>query len=158
MQPTNAGFARGPAGRSGVWGRCRGGLRARAASPPTVVRVTSGTPGHEVRLRGVVLVLGQPMQVVVQTTSYEGRSEDRLVFAAFEPAELEAMLRLELRSDLPEPAVITAPRVMVGRRIGGVATDFVQGYRGHRAGRQPNPRMQPTGRGQSRAPPGRLVP
>ena len=30
-------------------------------------------------------------------------------------------------SDEPEPAVVTAPRAMVGRHIGGVATEFVQG-------------------------------
>jgi hypothetical protein len=29
---------------------------------------------------------------------------------------------------VPEPAVVTALRVMVGRHIGGVATEFVQGY------------------------------
>ena len=50
------------------------------------------------------------------------------VFAAFEPAGREAMLRLELISGTPEPAAVTAPRVMVGQRIGGVATNFVQGY------------------------------
>ena len=99
---------------------------ARGSS--TFVRVTSGTPGHEVPPRGVVLVLGEPMQVVTQTTPYEVHSESRLVFAAFEAAGPEAMLRLELTSDEPEPAVVTAPRVMVGRRIGGVATEFVQGY------------------------------
>jgi hypothetical protein len=38
------------------------------------------------------------------------------------------MLRLELVSDTPEPAVVIVPRVMVGHRIGGVATEFVQGY------------------------------
>jgi hypothetical protein len=45
-----------------------------------------------------------------------------------EPAGREAMLRLELISGTPEPAAVTAPRVMVGQRIGGVATNFVQGY------------------------------
>jgi hypothetical protein len=99
-----------------------------APMPATVVRITSGTPGHEVRVRGVLLVFGQPMQVVEQATPFEFRSARPLVFAAFEPAELEGMLRLELLSQTPEPAVITAPRVLVGQRIGGVASEFVQGY------------------------------
>jgi hypothetical protein len=94
----------------------------------TVVRVGSGTPGHEVGIRGVMLVLGQPMQVVEHTTPFEFRADGPLVFAAFEPFHSGAMLRLELISDTPEPAVVTAPRVMVGQRIGGVATEFVQGY------------------------------
>jgi hypothetical protein len=94
----------------------------------TVVRVSSGTPGHEVGIRGVMLVLGQPMQVVEHTTPFEFRADRPLVFAAFEPARSEVMLRLELMSDTPERAVVTAPRVMVGQRIGGVATEFVQGY------------------------------
>jgi hypothetical protein len=93
-----------------------------------MVRVSSGTPGREVDVRGVLLVLGQPMQVVAQATPFEFRSRGRLVFAAFEPAAAEAMLRLELVSDTPTPAVVIAPRVMVGHRIGGVATEFVQGY------------------------------
>jgi hypothetical protein len=93
-----------------------------------VVRISSGIPGLEVPVRGVLLVLGQPMQLVEQSTPFELRSDRRLVFAAFEPAKPEAMLRLELISDLPEPAAVTAPRVMVGHRIGGVATEFVQGY------------------------------
>jgi hypothetical protein len=46
------------------------------------------------------------------------------MFAAFEPAGPEGMLRLELISDTPEPAVVTARRVMVGHRIGGVATEL----------------------------------
>ena len=99
-----------------------------APSSPTVVRVSSGTPGHEVRFRGVLLVLGQPMQVVEQATPFEFRSNGKLVFGAFEPTGPEAMLRLTLISDTPEPAVVTAPRVMVGQQIGGVATEFVQGY------------------------------
>jgi hypothetical protein len=94
----------------------------------TVVRVSSGTPGHEVGVRGVMLVLGQPMQVVEHTTPFEFRADRPLVFAAFEPAHSAVMLRLELISDTPERAVVTAPRVMVGQRIGGVATEFVQGY------------------------------
>jgi hypothetical protein len=96
--------------------------------PATVVRVSSGTPGHEVDVRGVMLVLGEPMQLVEHTTPFEFRADLPLVFAAFEPASSEVMLRLELISDTPEPAVVTAPRVMVGQRIGGVATEFVQGY------------------------------
>jgi hypothetical protein len=100
-----------------------------APTAATMVRVSSGTPGHEVRVRGVLLVLGQPMELVEQATPFEFRSDSRLVFAAFEPAGPETMLRLELMiSGTPEPAVVTAPRVMVGQRIGGVATDFVQGY------------------------------
>lgn len=105
-----------------------GATRQSAPTAATVVRLRSGTPGHEVRFRGVLLVLGQPMQVVEQATPFEFQSDRRLVFAAFEPAELEGMLQLELISDTPLPAVVTAPRVMVGQRIGGVASEFVQGY------------------------------
>jgi hypothetical protein len=94
----------------------------------TVVRVSSGTPGHEVGIRGVMLILGRPMQLVEHTTPFEFRADRPLVFAAFEPAHPEVMLRLELISNTPERAVVTAPRVMVGQRIGGVATEFVQGY------------------------------
>lgn len=104
------------------------GATARNESLPTVVRVTSGTPGHEVRFRGVPLVLGQPMRLVEQTTPFEFRSDQELVLGAFEPTGSAAMLRLELISETPAPAVITAPRVIVGQRLGGVATEFVQGY------------------------------
>jgi hypothetical protein len=76
----------------------------------------------------VVLAANQQMRVVERTTPFELRSRDPLVFAAFEPADSAGLLRLELTSETPEPAVITAPRVMVGRQIGGVATEFVQGY------------------------------
>ena len=106
-------------------------VQATSQSAPisvTMVRVSSATPGHEVRVRGVLLVLGQPMELVEQATPFELRSDSRLVFAAFEPAGAEAVLRLELISGTPEPAVVMAPRVMVGQRIGGVATEFVQGY------------------------------
>jgi hypothetical protein len=99
-----------------------------APAPATVVRVSSGTPGHEVRVRGVLLVVGRPMRVVEQPTPFEYRSDRPLVFAAFEPTDRETMIRLELLSQTPEPAVITAPRVLVGQRIGGVASEFVQGY------------------------------
>jgi hypothetical protein len=99
-----------------------------AASASTIVRVSSATPGREVRVHGVVLVHGRPMQVLERATPFELRSDRELVFAAFEPSGSDALLRLELSSDTPEPAVITAPRVMVGRQIGGVATEFVQGY------------------------------
>jgi hypothetical protein len=102
------------------------GQGAPAAS--TVIRVSSATPGREVRFQGVLLVHGQPMQVVERATPFEFRSDQTLLFAAFEPARPGALLRLELTSDTPEPAVVTAPRVMVGRQIGGVATEFVQGY------------------------------
>jgi hypothetical protein len=51
-----------------------------------------------------------------------------LIFAAFEPVESAATLTLELVSGVPEPVVVTAPRVMLGQRIGGVATEFVPGY------------------------------
>lgn len=95
---------------------------------PTVVRIESGTPGREVHFRGVLLVQGEPMRLVEQATPYEFRSDGRLVFGAFEPTVSAAMLRLELNSATPEPAVVTAPRVMLGQQIGGVATDFVQGY------------------------------
>jgi len=80
-----------------------------AAWPAAILRVTSGTLGHEVRFRGVLLVLGQPMQVSEQATPLP-------------------LLRLELTSNFPVPAAVTAPRVMVGQRVGGVATEFVQGY------------------------------
>jgi hypothetical protein len=101
---------------------------ARAAPSSAVLRVTSGAPGHEVRFRGVLLVPGQPMRVIEQTTPYELRATGDLVLAAFEPAVAGPLLRLEWISDYPVPAVITSPRVMVGRRVGGVATEFVQGY------------------------------
>jgi len=51
-----------------------------------------------------------------------------LEVSAFEPTGSEANLTLELVSAVPEPATVTAPRVMVGQRVGGVATEFVQGY------------------------------
>jgi hypothetical protein len=98
-----------------------------AAASATVVRVGSDTPGREVRVRGVLLILGQSMQAVEQAPPFEFRSGGKLVFAALSPAGVEAMLRLELVSDTPEPAVVIAPRVMVGHRIGGVATEFAQG-------------------------------
>jgi hypothetical protein len=101
---------------------------ARTGSSPTLVRVTSGTPGHEIRFRGVLLVLRQPMRLVEQTTPFEFRSDRELVLGAFEPAGPPAMLRLELVSETPAPAAVTAPRVIVGQRLGGVATEFVQGY------------------------------
>lgn len=90
--------------------------------------MTSGTPGHEVRFRGVILVLGQPMQLVDQATPFEFQWHGELLFGAFEPEGKGPLLRLELTSDYPRPSVVTAPRVMVGRGIGGVATEFVQGY------------------------------
>ena len=96
--------------------------------PATVLRVTSGTPGHEVRFRGVLLVLGRPMRVIEQATPFQFQSEGELVLGAFEPQERGPLLRLELISNFPEPAAVTAPRVMVGQRVGGVATEFVQGY------------------------------
>ena len=100
-------------------------------APPAAVsmlRVTSGTPGVEVAVRGVLLLAGHPMRLVEQSTPFELRSETGLTFAAFEAVERPAMLTLKLTSETAEPAVVTAPRVMVGRRIGGVATEFVQGY------------------------------
>jgi hypothetical protein len=54
-------------------------------APTAVLRVASGTPGREVRFRGVVLVQGEPMRLVEQTTPWEFRSEGDLVLAAFEP-------------------------------------------------------------------------
>jgi hypothetical protein len=98
------------------------------SSGVSVLRVTSGTPGHTVPFRGVLLLAGQPMRLVEQSTPFELRSEKELTFAAFEPVEPAATLTLELVSGRPEPAVVTAPRVMVGQRIGGVASEFVQGY------------------------------
>jgi hypothetical protein len=104
-------------------------LRASGqGSTRTIVRVSSATPGQEVRIQGVLLVHGRPMRVVEQATPFEFRADRPLVFAAFEPASPGPLLRLELTSDTPEPAAVTAPRVMVGRQIGGVATEFVQGY------------------------------
>jgi hypothetical protein len=99
-----------------------------ATWPATVLRVTSGTPGHEVCFRGVLLVLGQPMRVIEQATPFQFQSEGELVLGAFEPQERGPLLRLELISNFPEPAAVTAPRVMAGQRVGGVATEFVQGY------------------------------
>jgi hypothetical protein len=104
---------------------------SRDNSPPlglSLLRVTSGIPGHEVRVRGVLLLAGQPMRLVEQSTPFEFRSEAEMTFAAFEPVGAAATLTLELVSATPEPAVVTAPRVMAGQRIGGVATEFVQGY------------------------------
>jgi hypothetical protein len=105
-----------------------GAANRHAHNFPTVVRVHSGTPGHEVHFRGVLLIQGQPMQLVEEATPFEFRSDGKLVFGAFEPTVPAGMLRLELNSGPPEPAVVTAPRVMLGQQIGGVATDFVQGY------------------------------
>lgn len=104
--------------------------RNQVSAPPGagLLRVTSGTPGHEVAVRGVLLLAGYPMRIVEQSTPFEYRSGGGLTFAAFEAVEKPAILTLELRSATVEPAVVTAPRVMIGRRIGGVATEFVQGY------------------------------
>ena len=66
----------------------------------------------------MLLVLGQPMWVIEQATPFQYRSEGRLVLGAFKPQEQGPLLRLELISNLPVPAVITAPRVMAGRRRG----------------------------------------
>jgi hypothetical protein len=99
-----------------------------ASWPTAVLRVTSGTPGHEVRFRGVLLVLGQPMRVIEQATPFQFQAEGALVLGAFEPQEQGPLLRLELISNFPVPAAVTAPRVMAGQRVGGVATEFVQGY------------------------------
>jgi hypothetical protein len=99
-----------------------------AARPAAVLRVTSGTPGHEVRFRRVLLVFGQPMRVIEQATPFQFEPEGALVLGAFEPQEQGPLLRLELISNFPVPAAVTAPRVMVGQRVGGVATEFVQGY------------------------------
>jgi hypothetical protein len=104
-------------------------LAQNHAAPSAIVfRVVSATPGHEVRFRGVLLMLGQPMQVIEDVTPFEVRAEGDLVLGAFERHQDGPLLRLEMASDYPEPTVVTAPRVMVGQRIGGVATDFVQGY------------------------------
>jgi hypothetical protein len=105
-------------------------VRNQVSAPPGagLLRVTSGTPGHEVAVRGVLLFAGHPMRVVEQSTPFEFRAEGGLTFAAFEAVERPAMLTLELRSPTVAPAAVTAPRVMIGRRIGGVATEFVQGY------------------------------
>ncbi len=68
------------------------------------------------------------MRLIEQTTPWEFRSDADLVLAAFEPRNRGPLLRLELISDYPMPAIVTAPRVMVGQRVGGVATEFAQGY------------------------------
>ena len=68
------------------------------------------------------------MQVVEQATPFQFESEGALVLGAFEPQEQGPLLRLELISNFPVPAAVTAPREMVGQRVGGVATEFVQGY------------------------------
>jgi hypothetical protein len=98
------------------------------APPATVLRVASATPGHEVRFRGVLLVLGQPMLVIEQATPFEFHPAADLVLGAFERQGQGPLLRLELISPSPEPTVVIAPRVLIGQRVGGVATDFVQGY------------------------------
>ncbi|HYT87170.1 MAG TPA: hypothetical protein VEL76_00490 [Gemmataceae bacterium] len=59
-----------------------------------MLRVTSGTPGYELRFRGVVLVLGQPMRLVDQATPFEFRSEGELVLGAFEPQAKGPLLRV----------------------------------------------------------------
>ena len=69
----------------------------------------------------------RPMEMIEKSTPYEFRADSDLAFAAFEAAE-SGMLRLEVVSATPESAVIMGARVMVGHRIGGVATEFVQGY------------------------------
>jgi hypothetical protein len=104
------------------------GATSRAAPTTAVVRLTSGTPGHEVRFRAVLLVRDQPMRVVEETTPFEVRPDGQLVLGAFEPVGPGAMLRVELVSETPAPAVVTAPRVLVGQHLGGVATEFVQAY------------------------------
>jgi hypothetical protein len=38
---------------------------------------------HEVRVRGVLLLAGQPMRLVEQSTPFEFRSEAEMTFAAF---------------------------------------------------------------------------
>jgi hypothetical protein len=76
----------------------------------------------------VLLVLGQPMRVVEQATPFQFESEGALVLGAFEPQEQGPLLRLELISNFPVLAAVTAPRVMAGQRVGGVATEFVQDY------------------------------
>jgi hypothetical protein len=68
------------------------------------------------------------MRVIEQATPFQFQSEGALVLGAFEPQEQGPLPRLELISNFPVPAAVTAPRVMVGQRVGGVATEFVQGY------------------------------
>ena len=59
---------------------------------------------------------------------FEFHSAADLVVGAFERQGQGPLLRLELISTYPEPTVVIAPRVLIGQRVGGVATDFVQGY------------------------------
>ena len=99
-----------------------------SAGRDAVVHLSSTRPGREVRFQGVMLVAGRPMRVIEGVTPFEWRSDRPLIFAAFEPTGADSLLRLTLRSDTPEPAIVTGARVMVGRRIGGVAEEFVQPY------------------------------
>jgi hypothetical protein len=67
------------------------------------------------------------MRLMKTDHPFELWSDRELVLGAFEPAGPPAMLRLKLLSETPAPAAVTAPRVIVGQRPGGVATEF-QGY------------------------------
>jgi hypothetical protein len=115
-------------GTAVLTGTANVGAQGSVTPLSTVLRVNSGTPGHEVRFRGVLLVPGQPMQVVEEITPFELRLPEALVLGAFERDGHGPMLRLEFSSADSEPTVVTAPRVMVGQGVGGVATEFVQGY------------------------------
>jgi hypothetical protein len=94
----------------------------------TLVKVSSVTLGLEVRFRGILLLPGEPMRVVEMRTPAVIRTEGPLVLGAFEPLEKGAILRLDYLVGDTIPTTVMAPRVMVGRSVGGSATAFVQGY------------------------------
>lgn len=96
--------------------------------PSASLEVTSATPGHELVVDCVVLVPDLPMQLVRKRTPFTLPLSEGFVFAAFEPATKGSLVRLRYTFDGREPIAVTAPRVMVGRSVGGVTTAFVQGY------------------------------
>lgn len=95
---------------------------------PTVIKISSAALGLEVRIRGILLMPGEPMRVVELRTPTEIRAKTPLILAAFEPLEAGAILRLDYMGDDTIPTTVVAPRVMVGRAVGGASTAFVQGY------------------------------
>jgi hypothetical protein len=102
------------------------------------------------RLVASGLVADQPMCLVERSTPFESHSSGELTLAASEPQVAGVTLRLELQTDAREPAGVTAPWVMVGVRISGVATDFVQGYLGRRLIEPPRRGVAPRAAGSPR--------
>lgn len=96
--------------------------------PTTLLRISSAALGLEVRFRGILLLPGEPMRVVELRTPMVIRTKAPLILAAFEPLEAGAILRLDYVGDDTIPTTVVAPRVMVGRAVGGATTAFVQGY------------------------------